>query len=939
MRTEGSCSWCSARRPVLLRRLPFGFLMLFLPLLLLPAQALAQDGAIAGTVKDAATSAGLATVEVSVLSADGAVVASGFSSQSGSFRVTGIPPGTYTLRLTIPGWRTLSEPGVVVTAGQVTSLQLVLEEQMFSMNPITATVSRGAEEKLLDAPASVHVVSQAQIQNHQSLSTTDYIDDVAGVDVITTGLQGNYFVTRGFNNIFSGAVMFLTDYRIVQVPSLRANIAHLNPTVPADIGRIEVVLGPASAVYGPNTANGVVHLITTSPIDDPGMVFSLAGGARRQGGSGLGATEVGSNTEGLFQGQGRIAIKASDKFGIKVSGQFLGGTDFLFTDPAEVEAQQFAQACLAGVQEACFAFAPGTTDDQLMNVGQRDDDLNNWSLDVRADWRPTEETDVVFSYGHTTSNTSIDLTGIGAAQIKAWKYDYYQARVNHKDLFAQVYFNKSNAGDTFLLRTGQPIVDRSSLFGAQLQNTSFLGQRQSFTYGADYLFTNPKTDGTINGVNEDDDKITQVGGFLQSQTQLSRKLDLILALRADYHSVLDDLVWSPRVAFVYKPEPNHSLRATYNRAFSTPTTNNLFLDLLARRIPLGGPLFYDIRTQGVKDGFAFSRTNGRADMKSPFALLLGQSPTAFMPTTTENLWALAVAAVGAGNPAIGALLGSLPVPGESQIGIVSAFLDPGSGSFVVDPRGVDGITDIPAIDNQITNTIEAGYKGLIAEKFLIGIDFYYTLIENFIGPLRIETPNAFLNGGDIAAYLAGFGIPADLAGQIAQTMAQIPLGVITPEGVTGAEAAPLLLTYRNFGNVDLFGADLSLQFQATPEWFFGLTASWVSDDTFDADGLPVALNATQFKTSIGGGYDRLGSGFMADAKFRYIDGFPANSGVYVGNIDSYSPVDVTLGWEFADKGMMVQLDVTNVFDESYQSFPGTPTLGRIALFRIVYRTP
>ncbi len=857
MRTEGPCSWCSARRRVLLRRLPFGFLILLLPLLLLPARALAQDGAISGTVKEAATSTGLTTVEVSVLTADGTVVASDFSGQSGAFRVTGIPPGTYTLRLTIPGWQTLSEPGVVVTAGQVTSLQLVMEEQMFSMNPIIATVSRGVEEKLLDAPASVHVVSQATIQKHQSLSTTDYVDDVAGVDVITTGLQGNYFVTRGFNNIFSGAVMFLTDYRIVQVPSLRANIAHLNPTVPADIGRIEVVLGPASSIYGPNTANGVVHLITTSPIDDPGMVFSVAGGARRHGGSGLGPTEVDKNTEGVFQGQGRIGIKASDKFGIKVSGQFLGGTDFIFIDTAEVEAQALAQACLAGVQAACFAFQPGTTDEQLMNVGQRDDDLNNWSLDVRADWRPTEETDVVFSYGHTTSNTSIDLTGIGAGQIDGWKYDYYQARVNHKDLFVQVYFNKSNAGDTFLLRTGQPIVDLSSLFGAQLQNTSFLGERQSFTYGADYLFTNPRTEGTINGVFEDEDQITQVGGFVQSQTQLSRKLDLILALRGDYHSVLDDFVWSPRVAFVYKPEPNHALRATYNRAFSTPTTNNLFLDLLARVVPVGGPFFYPINTQGVRDGFAFSRTDGRADMKSPFAPLIGQSPAAFMPTTTENLWALAVGAVGASDPVLGALLGSLPVPNESQVGIVSAFLDPGSGTFVVDPRGVDGITDIPAIDNQITNTIEAGYKGLIAEKFLLGIDFYYTLIEDFIGPLRIETPNAFLSGGDIAGYLAGFGIPPELAGQIAQGMAVIPLGVITPEGVTTQEA-PLLLTYRNFGNINLFGADLSAQYQATPEWSFGLTASWVSDDTFDAGGLPVALNATQFKTSIGAGYDRLG---------------------------------------------------------------------------------
>jgi iron complex outermembrane receptor protein len=331
-------------------------------------------------------------------------------------------------------------------------------------------------------------------------------------------------------------------------------------------------------------------------------------------------------------------------------------------------------------------------------------------------------------------------------------------------------------------------------------------------------------------------------------------------------------------------------------------------------------------------------------MKSPFAPLIGQSPTDFLSTTTENLWGMgsrAVAGLLAQNPALAALalkLLSTPAPNESQVGIVSAFLDTGSGTFILDPRGVDGITDIPAIDNQITNTIEVGYKGLIAEKFLIGIDVYYTLIEDFVGPLRIETPNTFLNGQDIGAYLAASGFSPEEIGLIAPAMAGIPLGVITPEGVTVAEA-PLLLTYRNFGNIDLFGADLSAQYQATPEWFFGLTASYVSDDTFDANGLDVALNATRFKTSIGAGYDHMGSGFMADARFRYTDGFPANSGEYSGVVDSYSPVDVTLGWEFADKGVMLQLDVTNIFDESYQSFPGTPTLGRVALFRIVYNTP
>jgi hypothetical protein len=37
--------------------------------------------------------------------------------------------------------------------------------------------------------------------------------------------------------------------------------------------------------------------------------------------------------------------------------------------------------------------------------------------------------------------------------------------------------------------------------------------------------------------------------------------------------------------------------------------------------------------------------------------------------------------------------------------------------------------------------------------------------------------------------------------------------------------------------------------------------------------------------------------------------------------------------------MSVQVDVTNLFDNSYQSFPGTPFLGRVVLARITYDTP
>ena len=55
---------------------------------------------------------------------------------------------------------------------------------------------------------------------------------------------------------------------------------HFIPSQDEDLERMEVVLGPGSALYGPNTSNGVVHLITKSPLESQGSTATLGGGTQ-----------------------------------------------------------------------------------------------------------------------------------------------------------------------------------------------------------------------------------------------------------------------------------------------------------------------------------------------------------------------------------------------------------------------------------------------------------------------------------------------------------------------------------------------------------------------------------------------------------------------------------------------------------------------------------
>jgi iron complex outermembrane receptor protein len=206
-----------------------------------------------------------------------------------------------------------------------------------------------------------------------------------GVDVSQTGLTQSNVVTRGFNNVFSGAMLVMTDNRYASVPSLRLNAYNMIPITQLDVERLEVVVGPAAALYGPNSGNGVLHLITTSPLDAPGSAVTIAGGERS-----------------VFQTQFRSAHRLSESVGIKVSGQYFRGDDWAFADPVEDS----------------LGALPGA--DPL--IGARDNAAERYGGEVRLDVRPWSDGEVIFNAGVNQLASSVELTGIGAGQAHDWRY-------------------------------------------------------------------------------------------------------------------------------------------------------------------------------------------------------------------------------------------------------------------------------------------------------------------------------------------------------------------------------------------------------------------------------------------------------------------------------------------------------------------------------------
>lgn len=844
----------------------------------------AQQITVTGRIMAGTNPVGLA--EVSTIQARGTgalppVELRTLSDQRGFYRMV-LLPGTYGFRVTMPGYRELIIDATPVQASM--HRDFILEPQPIALEHISVTAQR-KPEKATEAPAAVSVVDSRRIEEQPSTTPIDHVREVAGVQVATTGIQARNIVTRGFNEVFGTSLLMLSDNRYASLPSLRANLPYFLTPADADIERIEVLLGPASAAYGPNSADGVVHVITKSPFNSAGTTASVTVGERS-----------------LLHMTARHAGIVSDNLAYKVSAQRITADDWTATDPSELK--------------------------------PRDARIERYSAQARVDLRAGESTDFVFDAGNTLSSNAVEQTGLGNAQIKDYQYGFAQARVTHKEFFAQAFVNAANSGESFHLQTLDPIKDHSRLVALQAQYGNAIGTRSSIRYGVDYSLTDPRTYGSIDGRNENDDKYSEAGVYAQGETHLSPRLGLVGAARVDRHSRMDGLVLSPRVAAVFKPRSGHNFRLTYNRAFQNPTSTDLFLDLVAARLD---PLPFALRAQGVpQEGYHFRRDCSGICVKSPFA-----ATTNFIAADATQFWPAVTAIM----KSAGVDLTGLPAPRTTDIRTDLRVLDLATGGFR--PVQEAEIRSIDALEPIITNTIEAGYKGLMGERLLVSVSAYATRRENFRGPLQVETPNVFLNTSDLAAYLGRF-MPAAAAAQLAAgigglpldpAVTGIPLATVSPEGRLGG--SDIIMTYRNTGTVDLYGGEVGGEMLINDHWSSSLAVSWTSDDFIprsEAGGFAdIALNAPRKKLAASVAYHDVSNGISGELRARAVDHFPMTSGVWVGTVPGYNVFDATVSARPSFlRGAMITVSAENLANRMHSEFFGAPQIGRMISTRLQY---
>jgi outer membrane receptor for ferrienterochelin and colicins len=528
-------------------------------LLAAPTAAHAQTGRISGTIT---TQEGAPVYGASV-----AVIGTRWSAvtdMAGAYLIVGVPAGSHQLRVTGLGFRE-EVVTVSVTAGATAVASVVLTGRPFELGGVVVSASR-RPERVTDAPATITRVDTRALESAIGNTWVSALKHVKGLDYIQIGMTSVAINARGFNSSFNNRMLMMEDGRIAVLPENGLPVGQFTATPKVDLAGVEVLVGPGAALYGPDASSGVVTLQTKDPRQFPGMTLELTAGNRAY-----------KNVQGRFAG-------VAGNFGYKVAAEWQDADDW----------DNYLTYTITGVPNV------GT-------VTVREDAIPVNSIDWNA--RVMRGSGALVHYSGenrfelalgASESDGVGQTNVGRNQLVGWQYNFVQAKYSTPNLFFNAYRTQSQSGESFAINryadawARNPNLSPDSLrklsdwpsdgrmYAAEAQHNFRIPAllNSSVVWGAQFRRDVVSSDRQwlTDRLTGSDIEIDQKGVYGQLETPLLPQLNLVLAARYDDHENYD-AQFSPKAGLVFKPTPDHALRATYNRAFKSPTTlqTNFFI--------------------------------------------------------------------------------------------------------------------------------------------------------------------------------------------------------------------------------------------------------------------------------------------------------------------------------------------------------------------------
>lgn len=852
---------------------------------------------------------------------------------------------SFTLSFTFLGYE---EQTKVVTA-QSQNLEISLEPSYISSSEVVVSSSRVAES-ILQSPVSIQKVTAQQISATAGGNFYDGFRNLRGVDINTSSAGFQAINMRGFNNTAPVRVVQFVDGMDNQAPGLNFPVGNLVGASPLDIESVEIITGPASALYGANAFQGVVNMITKNPYDYQGLDIEVKAGSRN-----------------MLETNWRYAqaFGKDKKFAAKITGSFLRMNDWIAND---------ATANRYGDLNAEVNLSSIVAQQQYnMNLSQEDRDqwvaLNNYiefnpvvgqsGLNRRTVSSPgymeneladNEVKSLKAGLGlHYRFNPKTELSYTGKFGLGSAIYQGANRYAIRDILFHQ--HKLELTGSNYMVKAYATLEDAGKSYDAVFTGINITRASIKDNWVPTYLSNFFETLGNLNNDYDDDARLWMVDSAVNVATAAANASWYQSGTTA-YDSVRNAIInnsdlqtgslFVDRSAF-YHLEGQYNfdmikwldLQSGANIRYYTPRSfGTIFSDTLINpgdtlsngsadpnarftRLSVWEMGAYVQATKKFLNDRLKVQGSIRIDKNQNFAPQLSPrlsvsysyinhnfrigAQSAFRTPTLQNQYIML-------NLGPITLLGNLNgFDNLYTLNSVNTFKDSlaavNEDLNEVDPNLLKSISYNKLRPEQVF-TVETGYRGVWWKKLYVDADAYWNRYSNFIGDVRVVRPLS----GSSAGTESGF------------------------DAIVTNDYEAYQIPVNSSKTVHSLGGGIGLTYFISKKLQAGTNYTYAKLITTDLeDEIIPGFNTPEHKVNVNFSANRLWKGLGFSSSFQWVDSFEWQSPFGNGNIDSYSILDLQLSYAVDYKYYTVtaRAGSSNLLNQQRREIYGGPMIGRM----------
>lgn len=858
------------------------------------------------------------------------------SDSKGNFSLSTNQSPPFTILISMVGYQRQE----IEVAGSSGSVQVKLVESSEVMDEVVISASR-VEESILQSPVSIEKMTLQEIRQTPSISFYDALENLKGVEMVTSGLTFKQINTRGFNHTGNSRFLQLVDGVDNQTPGLGFSVGNMFGSSDLDMESAELIPGAASALYGPVAFNGILMMRTKDPFQYQGLSAQAKVGVNH-------IDEKYTDPHVLNDYSIRYAKAFNNKLAFKVNASYFKGLDFYATNYTDVDpgTPEMLRGDHNPARNALNIYGDDEAKElegigRVSRTGYEERALTDYGvyslkLNGALHYRITDN--MVLSYQYNFGKGTANYTGSNRFSINNFTLQQHRLELKGSNYFVRAYSTAEDSHDSYNAKGLGSLInktwvrDLSGNIVPENQADDMWYTRYEAAYNGDIGLVTP-------GDHEAARVFADQGRFLPGSAEFEAAKKRLIATQglsgagilsqSKLYHVDAQYDFSSKIKFLEVQVGGNF------RMYDMFTNGTLFDDkgksiiikeggafvqlgkrLLNEKLKLAGSIRYD-KNQNFDGRFTprasavytvAGNHNFRTSIQTGFRnptpgdqyIKLNAGPITILGGVPDNSRGMTVYQNSFTSASLGPFFGAFQQA-------VQGGMDPGDA--VMQFKDLLVKSNVAYIKPERVTVFEVGYKGLINSDLIVDVNYYYSSYTDFLLNQVVMEPQSPVLGND---------------------------GKVNPQAAFDLlnNDSHLYQLYTNASDrVTSQGATLGLTYALPKNYSLAANMTLATFDIRDANPNNVpGFNTPKYKTSVTFGNSKVIDNLGFNVVWRWQDAYDwygTFNQMRPGRIDAFSIVDAQVSYKVLPWKSMIKLGASNLFNEQVYQAYGSPSIGAI----------